>query len=52
MKKYKFNKPETEWKKKLSVEEFKILREKGTEIPFSGKYNLSLIHISEPTRPY
>ena len=24
---------ETEWKKKLSEEEFKILRKKGTEIP-------------------
>ena len=29
---------EEEWKKKLSEEEYRILRKKGTEAPFTGKY--------------
>jgi len=35
---YPINKPEKEWKQELTAEEYKILREKGTEIAFTGKY--------------
>lgn len=31
-------KDETDWKKKLTPNQYKVLREKGTEAPFSGKY--------------
>jgi methionine-R-sulfoxide reductase len=36
----KWNKTEEEWKKILTPEQYAILREKGTERPGTGKYNL------------
>jgi peptide-methionine (R)-S-oxide reductase len=41
MKDYPIKKTEAEWKEQLGLERYKILREKGTEFPNSGKYNLS-----------
>lgn len=36
----KINKTEDEWKALLTDNQFNILRKKGTEPPFTGKYNL------------
>lgn len=33
------NMSEEEWKGKLSAEEYRVLREKGTERPFTGEYD-------------
>jgi peptide-methionine (R)-S-oxide reductase len=37
---YKINKTESEWQKELTPAQFYILREKGTERPGTGSYNL------------
>lgn len=38
--KFKVEKSEAEWVAQLGVEKYKILRQKGTEYPHSGEYNL------------
>jgi peptide-methionine (R)-S-oxide reductase len=38
--KFEIEKPENEWQKQLGPEEYRVLRKKGTEHAFSGKYNL------------
>ena len=37
---FKVNKTEKEWKAELTPEQYRILREKGTERPHTGQYNL------------
>lgn len=38
--KYPIEKTEEQWKEELGLERYKILRQKGTEFPHSGTYNL------------
>lgn len=38
--KYPIQKTEDEWRKQLGDHEYNVLREKGTERPHTGKYNL------------
>ncbi|MGU9958315.1 MAG: peptide-methionine (R)-S-oxide reductase [Arenicellales bacterium WSBS_2016_MAG_OTU3] len=35
----KVSKPDKEWRKQLSLEQYRVTREHGTEPAFSGKYN-------------
>ena len=37
---FPIEKTDEEWQAQLGLERFKILRQKGTEFPHSGKYNL------------
>ena len=41
MSNYPIQKTEAQWKKLLGDAKYKILREKGTERPFTGSYNLT-----------
>lgn len=38
---YPLEKTEEQWREELGTERYRILRQKGTEMPHSGKYNLT-----------
>ena len=40
----KIEKTQEQWRRELSREQFRVLREKGTEAPFTGEYD----HVFEP----
>jgi peptide-methionine (R)-S-oxide reductase len=40
----KVDKTDAEWRQELSEEQYRVLRQKGTEAPFSGEYD----HVFEP----
>ncbi|OQD42646.1 peptide-methionine (R)-S-oxide reductase [Croceivirga radicis] len=40
MKKYPIDKSEADWQKELDPDAYYVLRQKGTERPFTGTYNL------------
>ena len=41
MSNYRIQKTEAQWREQLGEAHYKILREKGTERPFTGSYNLT-----------